>query len=56
MFQDLSVAVHYQNLPEAGVGICVKYTSIVTEEEEDLLWESKVIGDHEPLALLKEIF
>ena len=28
----------------------------MTNEEENLLWQSKTIGDHDPLALLRAVF
>ena len=57
-FRDLrgALQVRFRNLREAGVGASVKHVAIVSEEEEDLLWESKVIGDHDPLALLRAVF
>ena len=30
--------------------------AIVTPEEESLLWESKILGVHTPLALIRAVF
>lgn len=39
-----------------GVGAVVKHAAIVTLEEENRLWESKVLGVHTPLALVRVVF
>ena len=56
-FSDLhgAMEVHYKLLCE-GVGAAVKHAFVVTPEEEKMLWDKKVIGDHSPLALLKLSF
>lgn len=58
MFKELSGAlqVRYRELREAGVGAVVKHAAVVSSEEEDALWVSKVIGDHAPLALQRAVF
>ena len=38
------------------LGTSVKHAAIVSQVEEDLLWESEVIGDHDSLALLRVVF
>ena len=48
-----SVQVRYRELHEEGVGAVVKH-AVVTTDEEDALWQSKVIGDHNPHS--KELF
>jgi len=57
-FRDLTGAlqVRYRELRMDGVGAVVKHAPIVTSEEEDMLWESKVIGVHTPLALVRAVF
>ena len=56
-FQDLTGAIQmrYRELRQ-GVGAVVKYASVITSEEEEACWQSKVIGDHRPLALLRAVF
>ena len=34
----------------------IKHAKVVTSEEEDTLWASKVIGDHDPIALQRAVF
>ena len=46
----------YHQLRIDGIGAFVKHAMIVTPEEENMLWETKVIGDHSPLALLRAVF
>ena len=50
-FQDIREALQacFRILRKAGVAASVKHATIVSEEEEDLLWESKVISEHDPL-------
>ena len=57
-FRDLTgaVQVRYRELRTAGVGAVVKHAPVITPEEENMLWESRVIGVHTPLALLRAIF
>ena len=55
-YPNLCEAGDYPNLCEAGVGACVEHATIVSKGEEDLLWEAKVIGDNDPLALLRAMF
>ena len=52
-FRELTgaIQVRYRELRETGVGAVVKHAALVTPDEENMLWESKVIGDHSPLAL-----
>ena len=39
-----------------GVGAVVKHAAIVTPEEENRLWESKVLDVHTPLTLVLAVF
>ena len=39
-----------------GLGAQTKQAEVVSEEEEDILWRSGVLGDHGPQALLNTIF
>ena len=57
-FKDLNGAlqVRYCELCESGVGTVVKHAVVVTLHEEDILWASKVIEDHDPLALQRTAF
>ena len=47
-----TLEVGYQELHEEGVSTFVKHTPTVTTEEENDLWQSKVIGNHNSLAIL----
>ena len=51
-----AIQVRYHYLRETGVGAVVKLAALVTPDEENILWESKVIGDHSPLALQRAVF
>ena len=57
-FRELTgaVQVHYKELRTDGVGAVVKHAPIVTSEEESMLWDSKVLGVHTPLALVRAVF
>ena len=57
-FRDLrgAMQVCFRKLRESGVGALVKHAPIITVEEENLLWETKTFGDHDPLALLRTVF
>ena len=57
-FRDLTgaIQVRYRELRTEGVGAVVKHAPIVTPEEENTLWESKVIGVHTLKALVSAIF
>ena len=48
--------MQYRELCQSGIGAIVKHAPLITEEEESALWESKVIGDHNPLALQRAVF
>ena len=50
------IQVRYCELRTNGVGAIVKHAAVVTSEEEDLLWNSKVLGVHSPLALVHAVF
>ena len=47
--------VRYRELREQGLGTVVKHTPVVTPDE-DVLWRSKVIGDHDPSSVTKSSF
>ena len=51
-----AIQVRYRELHTEGVGAVVKHAAIVTPEEENQLWSSKVLGVHNPLALLRAVF
>ena len=57
-FRDLTgaIQVRYRELRTEGVGAVVKHAAIVTPEEENQLWDSKVLGVHSPLALVSAVF
>ena len=57
-FKELNGAIQVRSreLREVGVGAVVKHASVISAEEENALWESKVIGDHNPLALQRAVF
>ena len=52
-FSDVTgaIQVRFRELREKGVGAHVSHAPGVLPNEEDMLWASKVIGDHTPLAL-----
>ena len=43
--------MRYRELRKRGVGAVVKHTAVVSPDEEQVLWDSKVVGNHDPLAL-----
>ena len=45
------IQVQYRDLHTNGVGAFVKHAAVVNSEEEDLLWNSKVLGVHSLFAL-----
>ena len=48
-FHDLKGAQQVRFGELQGFGTVVKQAPIITPEEEDRLWETKVMGDHSPL-------
>ena len=58
LFHDLTGALEVgsRELRVEGIGATVRHAPAVTATEEGLLWESKMIGDHDSLALLRAIF
>ena len=44
-----------KRLQAQGVGFKRRQAEIITPEEEDLLWEKKLLGDHSPKALLDTV-
>ena len=57
-FRELTGAlqVRFRQLRGEGVGAQVIHAPVVIPEEKDMLWGSKVIGDHTPLALQRAVF
>ena len=51
-----ALQVRFRKLREEGVGAVVKHAAIVTEDEEDTLWKSGVIGVDDPLVLQRAVF
>ena len=51
-----ALQVRFRKLCEEGVGAVVNHAAIVTEDEEDTLWKSGVIGVDDPLALQRAVF
>ena len=45
-----------RRLREEGVGTSVKHTAVISHDEESALWESGVIGVHNPKSLLNAVF
>ena len=41
----------FRKLREDGVGATTKHAAVVSPEEEELLWSTKTIGDHDPLSI-----
>ena len=50
------IQVRYRELREGGVGAVVKHAAVVSPDEEQALWDSEVVGDHDPLALQRAVF
>ena len=46
----------FQQLHKKGVGAVVKHASVITDQEENHIWQSGIIGDHSPTALLRAVF
>ena len=46
----------FQQLHKKGVGAMVKHASAITDEEENHIWQSGIIGDYSPTALLRAVF
>ena len=46
----------FRSLRVEGVGVQVSHASIVTKEEENLLWEKGVLSLSTPLGLLQAVF
>ena len=45
-----------KRLKRAGVGSHKRQAEPLTQEEEELLWEKRILGDHSPQALLNSVF
>ena len=46
----------FRQLREEGVGASMKHAPVITAEEEEVLWHTKMIGDHSPIALQRAVF
>ena len=46
----------FRSLRDEGIGAEVKHTSLISKEEENLLWENCVLGIDNPLQLLRAVF
>ena len=46
----------FRSLRVEGVGVQVKHASVITREEENLLWEQGVLNLNTPLGLLRAVF
>ena len=51
-----SCEVVFRQLRQAGVGVSVKHTAIITMEEEQRLWEAGVMNVEEPVGLFRAVF
>ena len=58
LFKELNVAIQVRSieLHESGVGAVVNHAAVIAEQEEHELWESKVIGNHNPVVLQRAAF
>ena len=43
-------------LREAGVGADVRHAAIFSPDKEEILWSTRTIGTHSPLALIRAVF
>ena len=48
--------VVFRSLHKDGVGVEVQHTSIITIEEEDQLWQTRVLNISEPKGLFRVVF
>ena len=39
-----------------GIGVHKRQAEIITEDDEEILWQKGLLGDHSPLALLNTVF
>ena len=46
----------YQSMHKEGVGVEIHHAAIITEEEEDRLWNLGILGDESPRALIRSVF
>ncbi len=51
-----TMEVVFQSLHEEGIGVEVRHVSIITEEEEERLWQLGVLGDTSPKTLVHSVF
>lgn len=45
----------FRKLREDGVGATIKYAAVVSPDKKEL-WSTKIIGDHNPVALQKAVY
>ena len=57
-FANLNGAISsvFRKLREEGIGALVKHAPVISPEEEEKLWSSKVLGTSSPLQLQQAIF
>ena len=57
-FADLNGAISsvFRKLREEGIGALVKHAPVISPEEEEKLWSSKVLGTSSPLQLQRAVF
>ena len=46
----------FRKLRQEGIGAEVKHAGMFTREEENCLWEKRVLGARNPFALLRSVF
>ena len=47
---------HFRSLRSVGVGAEVKHASLITKEEESVLWDQGVLSVSTPLSLPRAVF
>ena len=43
-------------MKQKGIGVHRRQAKIITEDDEKLLWQKGLLGDHFPVALLNTVF
>ena len=58
LFNDLNGALKsvFHKLKEDGIGAVMKHATVVTPQEEELLWSTGTIGVSSPLSLQRAVF
>ena len=51
-----AIASVFRKLREDGVGATVKHVAVIRPDEEEILWNTGTIGDHNPLALQRAVY